>query len=129
MFVFLTVGIAILDNAAKRLGLLDKQFGPALGFNPANPAEYSKAKHNVRGHRLNFHDILDAPDASARRAVWQAWGESEGWIAPSRPERDAVADLCGLVAEQAAKVERLLAVFGRQAKAELRDDAERRDVA
>jgi hypothetical protein len=110
---------AVLDEARRDLQQQDKAFAAELGFD--SPAEWSKAKHNVRP--LNFHQLCQAPE-DVQRAIWKRWGAA----LDQRADKDLVADLAATVERMAAKVDRLVSQLAlRPAKADLRDaDDERR---
>ena len=75
-------------------------------------SDWSKAKAGKRS--LDLHRIAKMPDAF-QLALVRRWGAALG----QQPERDLVADLIG-------RVEKLLAVVGKPAKADLRDDEQER---
>lgn len=105
----------VLENARESMGLSKKEFGARLGFK--HESDYSKVLAGIRSGDLNH--IMPEADDETQLNVATEWVKALN----QRVERDLVADLCG-------RVERLLDALGRlvpvQAKASLRDDAERK---
>ena len=100
----------LVEDAKHEVRLQDKQLAAEAGL---SPADWSKAKRGDRS--LDLHRLAQT-DEAFQRALYTRLLASLG----QKADRDLVADLVD-------RVERLLAVVGRPAKAAIR--AEKREVA